>query len=151
LNGNKIKISCSKKPWLSRVLYYKKTLSLPLTINGLYLQYNCDKSYKHIFGMNFWLKFKSNFTKIISLIAKVDDDKKKLKPMADIDHKIISHFLCTHRLDSTRVDLDPYLSEDDLIFFPVKDPHNLKEIYGINMDRYNERIKMLFNPYREKN
>jgi len=101
--------------------------------------------------MNFWLKFLSNFTKIISLIAKVDDDKKKLKPMVDIDHKIISHFLCTHRLDSTRVDLDPYLSEDDLIFFPVKDPKNLKEIHGINMDRYNERIKMLFNPHRENN
>ena len=101
--------------------------------------------------MNFWLKLKSNFIKIISLIAKVDDDKKKLKPMADIDHKIISHFLCTHRLDSTRVDLDPYLSEDDLIFFPVKDRNNLREIHGINMDRYNERIKMLFNPYREKN
>ena len=101
--------------------------------------------------MNFWLKLRRNFTKIISLIAKVDDDKKKLKPMADIDHKIISHFLCTHRLDSTRVDLDPYLSEDDLIFFPVKDPKNLKEIHGINMDRYNERIKMLFSPYRENN
>ena len=70
--------------------------------------------------------------------------------MADIDHKIISHFLCTHRL-IYKGRLDPYLSEDDLIFFPVKDPNNLKEIHGINMDRYNERIKMLFNPYREKN
>ena len=101
--------------------------------------------------MNFWIKLKCNFTKIISLIAKIDDDKKKLKPMVDIDPKIISHFLCTHRLDSTRVDLDPYLSEDDLIFFPVKDPKNLKEIHGINMDRYNERIKMLFSPHRENN
>src|SRR5688572_4989347 len=99
LNGYKIKLVVQKKPWLSRVLRHKKTLSLPLIIDGLYLQYNCNKSYKDIFGMNFWLKLKSNFIKIISLIAKVDDDKKKLKPMADIDHKIISHFLCTHRLD----------------------------------------------------
>jgi hypothetical protein len=133
------------------VLQRKKTSSLSLTDSGLYLQNNCNKSYKYIFGMNFWLKFKSNFIKIISLITKVDDSKKHLKPMADIDHKIISHFLCTHRLDSTRVDLDPYLSEDDLIFFPVKDPKNLKQIHGINMDRYNERIKMLFSPYREQN
>jgi hypothetical protein len=71
--------------------------------------------------------------------------------MADIDHKIISHFLCTHRLDSTKVDLDPYLTQDDLIFFPVKDHKNLKQIHGMNMDRYNERIKVLFSPYREKN
>ena len=101
--------------------------------------------------MNFWLKLKSNFSKIISLIAERDNAMKQLKPMADIDHKIISHFLCTHRLDSTRVDLDPYLSEDDLIFFPVKDSKNLKQMHGMNMDRYNERIKMLFSAYREKN
>lgn len=101
--------------------------------------------------MKFWVKLKSNFSKIISLIAGADDRKKLLNTMADIDYKIISHFLCTHRLDSTRVDMDPYLSQDDLIFHPVKDSKNLKEIHGINMDRYNERIKMLFSPYREKN
>ena len=71
--------------------------------------------------------------------------------MADIDNRIISHFLCTHRLDSTKVDLDPYLMENDLIFLPVKDQKNLKQIHGMNMDRYNERIKMLFSSYREMN
>jgi hypothetical protein len=76
---------------------------------------------------------------------------KSKNQMADIDQKIISHFLCTHRLDSTKVDLDPYLMEDDLIFFPVKDPARLKLIHGMNMDRYVERISLLFSPYREKN
>jgi len=71
--------------------------------------------------------------------------------MADVDPKIISHFLCTDRLDSTRVDLDSYLTEDDLIFSPVKHYKNFKQIHGINMDRYNERMEILFNPYREKN
>lgn len=71
--------------------------------------------------------------------------------MADIDHKIISHFLCTHRLDSTKVDIDPYLSKDDLIFFPVKDHKKIREIHGMNMDKYIERMEMLFSPYREKN
>ena len=71
--------------------------------------------------------------------------------MADIDHKIISHFLCTHKLDSTKVDIDPYLSKDDLIFFPVKDQKKIREIHGVNMDRYIERMEMLFSPYREKN
>jgi len=103
------------------------------------------------FGMNFWVSLISKLSKVISLINNVGGSTKPSKPMADIDHKIISHFLCTHRLDSTRVDLDPYLSEDDLIFFPVKDPKNLKQIHSIDMDRYNERIKMLFSPYREKN
>lgn len=73
--------------------------------------------------------------------------------MAYIDNKIISHFLCTHRLDSTKVDLDSYLTEADLIFFPVKSHKNLKEIHGMNldMDRYVERMKILFSLYREKN
>lgn len=71
--------------------------------------------------------------------------------MIDIDQKIISNFLCTHRLDSTKVDLDPYLMEQDLIFFPVKDPKNLKQMHGMNMDRYHERIKILFSHHREKN
>jgi len=71
--------------------------------------------------------------------------------MADIDQKIISHFLCTHRLDSTKVDLDPYLMKNDLIFFPVKDHKNIRQIHGMSMDRYMERIKVLFSPYREKN
>lgn len=71
--------------------------------------------------------------------------------MADIDQKIISHFICTNRLDSTKVDLDPYLMKDDLIFVPIKDHNNLKQFHGIGMERYYERIKNLFNPYREKN
>ena len=71
--------------------------------------------------------------------------------MAEIDQKIISHFLCTHKLDSTKVDMDPYLMENDLIFFPVKDPKNIKQVHGMNMDRYMERIDTLFNPYRERN
>lgn len=71
--------------------------------------------------------------------------------MADIDQKIISHFLCTHRLDSTRVDLDPYLMENDLIFYPVKSLKDFKQIHGIDTNRYLDRIQTLFNPYREKN
>lgn len=71
--------------------------------------------------------------------------------MADIDQKIISHFICTNRLDSTKVDLDPYLMKDDLIFVPVKDHKNLKQLHGAGMERYYERIKLLFSPYREKN
>ena len=71
--------------------------------------------------------------------------------MADIDQKIIAHFLCTNRLDSTKVDLDPYLMEHDLIFFPVKDSASVKQLHGINMERYMERISFLFRPYREKN
>lgn len=76
---------------------------------------------------------------------------KSKKVMADIDQKIISHFLCTHKLDSTKVDLDPYLTENDLIFFPVRDPKTIKQIHGVNMDRYVERMSNLFSPYREKN
>ncbi len=71
--------------------------------------------------------------------------------MADIDPKIISHFRCTERLDSTRVDLDLYLTLGDLIFFPVRNHNHLKEVHGMNMDKYHERIKILFSPYREKN
>jgi hypothetical protein len=71
--------------------------------------------------------------------------------MADIDQKLITQFLCTHRLDSTKVDLDPYLMKDDLIFVPVKNPRNLKQLHGVDGDRYVERINTLFNPYREKN
>jgi hypothetical protein len=71
--------------------------------------------------------------------------------MADIDLKIISHFLCTERLDSTRVDLDSYLMESDLIFFPVKHFKNTPQAHGVNMERYNERMEILFSPHREKN
>ena len=71
--------------------------------------------------------------------------------MADIDQKLISHFLCTHKLDSTKVDLDPYLTENDLIFYPVKTSKNIKEIHGMNLDRYMERMRSLFSPYREEN
>lgn len=71
--------------------------------------------------------------------------------MADIDHNIISNFLCTHRLDSTKVDLDPYLMQDDLIFRPVRSLTELKEVHGANMDRYVERLEVLFSQYREKN
>ena len=71
--------------------------------------------------------------------------------MADIDPKIISHFLCTDRLDSTKVDLDLYLMKEDLIFFPVKNHNHLKQVHGTNLDRYNMRMEILFSPYREKN
>jgi hypothetical protein len=71
--------------------------------------------------------------------------------MADIDPKIISHFLCTERLDSTKVDLDLYLMKGDLIFFPVKNHNALKQIHGMNLDRYNVRMEILFSAYREKN
>lgn len=76
---------------------------------------------------------------------------KTKKFMAEVDQKIVSNFLCTHRLDSTKVDLDPYLSENDLIFFPVKDAKEIKLVHGVNMDRYVERMRDLFSPYREKN
>jgi hypothetical protein len=71
--------------------------------------------------------------------------------MADIDHTIIANFLCTHRLDSTKVDLDPYLMQNDFIFRPVRRLSDVKQIHGMNMDRYIERLEMLFSPYREKN
>ena len=132
------------------ILLTEKLLYLLANLVLLSLSNNGEKSYKDVFGIKFRLIMTSNFLKIISLIMKVNTTKKQ-PHMADIDHKIISHFLCTHRLDSTKVDLDPYLMKDDLIFLPVKDHKNLKQIHGMDMDRYNERIKMLFTPYREKN
>lgn len=73
------------------------------------------------------------------------------KDMVNIDPTIIARFLCAQRMDSTKVDMDPYLMENDLIFHPVKDPKNIKLIHGMNMDKYLERIDMIFSPYREKN
>lgn len=66
--------------------------------------------------------------------------------MVDIDQKIISHFLCTHRLDSTVVDFDPSLAEVDLIFFPVRDEISSTQFETMNRDRYLNRIRVLFNP-----
>ena len=71
--------------------------------------------------------------------------------MVDIDPKIISHFLCTHPLDCTRVDLNSYLMKDDLIFYPVKNHQNIMQVHGADMNRYAERMKILFSRYREKN
>lgn len=59
--------------------------------------------------------------------------------------------MCTHRLDSTKVDLDPYLREADLIFLPVRSGSQVKSISVPGMDRYADRMKSLFTPYREKN
>jgi hypothetical protein len=71
--------------------------------------------------------------------------------MAEIEHTIIANFLCTNRLDSTKVDLDPYLMQEDFIFRPVRSLTDVKQIHGMNMDRYIERLEVLFSPYREKN
>lgn len=71
--------------------------------------------------------------------------------MVDIDSKIITRFLCSQRMDSTKVDMDPYLMKNDLIYHPVKDAKNIRLIHGMNMDRYMERMDIIFSPYREKN
>ena len=69
--------------------------------------------------------------------------------MPYIDNSIIVHFLCTHKLDSTKVDFDPYLMEKDLIFYPV---HKQKyPTHGEGLDRYTQRMKFLFTPFREQN
>ncbi len=73
------------------------------------------------------------------------------KTEAEIDQNIVSHFLCTHRQDSTTVDLDPYLLENDLIFFPIKSASEIKVFNGPGMHRYADRMKALFTVYREKN
>ncbi|WP_276370999.1 hypothetical protein [Chryseolinea sp. H1M3-3] len=71
--------------------------------------------------------------------------------MAHIDQNIIINFLCTHKLDSTKVDFDPQLMEKDLIFYPVNHRRFPKHIAGVNDDRYLERMNFLFSPVREKN
>lgn len=73
------------------------------------------------------------------------------KTVAEVDQNIISHFRCTHRLDSTTVDLDPYLLEMDRIFFPVKNASQVGSFKGPGMHRYADRMKALFTLYREKN
>lgn len=73
------------------------------------------------------------------------------KTIPDIDHNIISHFICTHRLDSTVVDLDPYLLKKDLIFFPVRKASEIKTISGAGAQRYEDRMKALFTMYRINN
>jgi len=72
------------------------------------------------------------------------------KTIREVDESIISHFICTHRLDSTLVDLDPYLLEKDLIFFPVRKASDVKAIHGAGAHRYADRMKALFTAYREK-
>jgi hypothetical protein len=76
---------------------------------------------------------------------------KSKRILAEIDQKIISYFLCTHRLDSTKVDVDPYLTKKDLIFFPVKHAEEIGRIHGVDMDRYSRRMKYLFSPSRNQN
>lgn len=73
------------------------------------------------------------------------------KTVAEIEQGIISYFICTHRLDSTKVDLDPYLRENDLIFFPVRNAAEVESVHGPGMDRYVDKMKSLFTCYREKN
>lgn len=73
------------------------------------------------------------------------------KTIPDVDQNIISHFICTNRLDSTIVDLDPYLLEKDLIFYPVKKASEVKKIDGAGAPRYANRMKSLFTLYRENN
>jgi hypothetical protein len=86
--------------------------------------------------------------KTLSLKSAIMNNK---KTVAEIDQAIISYFICTHRLDGTKVDLDPYLREDDLIFFPVKNAAEIKSVEGPVADRYTDRMKSLFTLYREKN
>ena len=73
------------------------------------------------------------------------------KTIPDIDHNIISRFLCTHRLDSTIVDLNPYLLKKDLIFFPVRKASEIKAVDGAGAQRYEDRMKALFTMYRVNN
>ena len=73
------------------------------------------------------------------------------KTIPEVDQNIISHFICTHRLDSTLVDLDPYLLEKDLMFYPVRKASDIRIIHGAGARRYADRMKALFTTYREKN
>ena len=71
--------------------------------------------------------------------------------MVEIDHNIILHFLCTHKLDSTRVDWSPSLMEKDLIFFPIVKEEYPQQISALNVDQYLQRIKVLYSTFRERN
>lgn len=73
------------------------------------------------------------------------------KTVAEIEQSIISYFICTHRLDSTKVDLDPYLRENDLIYLPVRNAAEVESVRGPGLDRYVDKMKSLFTRYREKN
>ncbi len=73
------------------------------------------------------------------------------KTIPEVDQNIISRFICTHRLDNTIVDLDPYLLEKDLIFHPVKKASAVSTTDGAGARRYADRMKSLFTSYREKN
>jgi hypothetical protein len=73
------------------------------------------------------------------------------KTVAEIEQSIISYFICTHRLDSTKVDLDPYLSENDLLFLPMRNAVEVESVHGPGMDHYVNKMKSLFTRYREKN
>jgi hypothetical protein len=41
--------------------------------------------------------------------------------------------------------------KDDLIFYPVKNHQNIMQVHGADMNRYADRMKILFSRYREKN
>jgi hypothetical protein len=71
--------------------------------------------------------------------------------MAEIDENHIIHFLCTHRMDSTKVDMDPYLMEKDFIFFPIVNQKYSEQISGLSVTQYLKRIKILFTSYRGQN
>jgi hypothetical protein len=71
--------------------------------------------------------------------------------MAEIDENLIIHFLCTHRMDSTKVDMDPYLMEKDFIFFPIVNRKYPEQISGLSVTQYLKRIKILFTSYRGQN
>lgn len=71
--------------------------------------------------------------------------------MPEIEESLIVHFLCTHRMDSTKVDMNPYLMEKDFIFFPIINQKYPEQINGLSVTQYLERIKILFTSYRGQN
>jgi hypothetical protein len=71
--------------------------------------------------------------------------------MAEIDENLIIHFLCTEKMDSTRVDMDPHLVEKDFIFFPIVNKKYSRLINSLSVLQYLERVKILFTSCQGKN
>lgn len=76
---------------------------------------------------------------------------KSMKFPVDIDLQLVFNFLCTHRMDSTTVDMGSCIMEEDLIFFPVKNEDGARQFDVRNKDLYMERIRTIFNPERNEN
>ena len=76
---------------------------------------------------------------------------KNMKFPVDIDLQLVFNFLCTHRMDSTTVDMGLCSMEEDLIFFPVKNEESARRVSTRNRDLYLDRIHAIFSPTRNEN